>query len=165
LKLIETLFLGFLIACASFIAQVFFEVIAEIFFHTDIVIHYSATDSTKHIIFIMFIAAIIEELIRYSFIKYKTVKHINKPIIDPIIYGVLLGIGFITLEIIFSYFSNTLFITPVISIIIVAMIHILLSIFLLFITKYTHTFIVDIPFVIIAILLHVCGNFFLLQYM
>jgi hypothetical protein len=165
LKFIGTLFLGFLIACASFIAQIFFELIAEIFFHTDIVIHYSITDSTKHIIFIMFIAATIEEFIRYSFIKYKTVKHINRPIIDPIIYGVLLGIGFATLEIIFSYFSNALFATPIISIIMVTMIHILLSIFLLYIAKYKHTFIADVPFVIIAILLHVCGNFLLLQYM
>ncbi|MEA3323098.1 MAG: PrsW family glutamic-type intramembrane protease, partial [Patescibacteria group bacterium] len=101
MKFIETLFLGFLIACAALIAQVFFEVVAEIFFHTEIIIRYSPTDTTQHILMIMVIAATIEEVIRYLFIKKRTSLHIDHSLIDPILYGTLLGVGFVTLEIIF----------------------------------------------------------------
>lgn len=164
MKFIETLFLGFLIACASLIAQVFFEVIAEIFFHTELAIQYSPTDTIQHILLIMIIAATIEESIRYLFIKKRTSLHIDYSLTDSILYGTLLGIGFVTLEIIFSFFSGALFVTPIISILSVALIHILLSIFLLFIATYKRTVTQDIPFIIIAILLHVCGNFLLLYY-
>ncbi len=164
MKFIETLFLGFLIACAALIAQVFFEVIAEIFFHTEIIIRYSPTDTTQHILFIMLIAATIEESIRYLFIKKRTSIHIQNSFRESVIYGILLGTGFVTLEIIFGFFSGIILTAPIISIISVASIHILLSIFLLYVTTHKRTVAQDIPFIIIAILLHVCGNFLLLYY-
>jgi RsiW-degrading membrane proteinase PrsW (M82 family) len=150
-----------LIACTSLIVQVFFELITAIFFGGEITIHYSTSDTLQHTLFIMFVAASIEEIIRYVFIKYKTVPYIDKHLRDSVIHGVLLGFGFASLEILFIYLSKVNIFENLQSISYVVVTHTLLSIFLLYFTSQRKPVKQDIVFVILAIIAHIGINVFL----
>lgn len=161
MKLIGTFFLGIVIALASLVVQVFVGVISEIFFGTYIAIQYSPTDTILHIIILMVIAATIEELLRYIAIKKNTVFYTDTTIRNIMLYGTLLGAGFASFEIILVTFGQSFATISLLSIVPVLMIHITLSIFLLYIATKKQTLLRDMPYVIIAIVFHVLSNFLL----
>jgi len=164
MKFIETFFLGILIACTALIAQVFITVIAELFFRTTFVFQYLSTDTLNYVVLLMLIAASIEELLRYLIIKKRTSLHITNGL-SIFIYGTLLGIGFTSFETLLALFSNTIFISKLFMIIPVLIIHITLSIFLLFFIKSKNKISQDAPYIIASIILHTLGNLTLFYFL
>ncbi len=163
MALLGTFFLGLFIACASLIVQVFTSVIAELFFGISLDFQYSTTDTIIYVISLMLLASIIEESLRYIAIKKNVTKHV-KNINSLFTYGILFGFGFATFEIILISLSYGLTNIPsILDILPIFSIHILLSIFLLFITKKDKSIEHDTPYIITAILLHTFSNFILYQ--
>ncbi len=163
MRFIETLFLGIIIACTALIAQVFVTVIAELFFRTNITFQYLPTDPVWHIGLVMIIAASIEESLRYLIIKKRTSQHINN-ILSIFTHGSLLGSGFASFEMFLTLLNHTVSVSNMYMIISVFIIHIALSIFLLYFIKPKSTFVTEIPFLFTSIILHAFGNLILFYF-
>jgi len=157
MKFIETLFLGMLIACTALIAQVFVTVIAELFFRITFVFQYLPTDTLSHIILLMLAAATIEELLRYLIIKKRTSLHVSN-VSSVFIYGALLGIGFASFEALLALFDNTISISNLFMFAPVLIIHISLSIFLLFFIKSDNKISQDALYIVASIIIHTLSN-------
>jgi len=161
MKLLWTFFLGIIIALTSLVTQVFVGVISDIFFDIPITIQYSLDDTILHVLILMTIAATIEESLRYIVIKKNIILYTKANMHDIIIQGVLFGTGFFGFEIMLLVFNQPLSSISLISILPVLIIHITLSIFLLYTAKRKQTLSYDMPYIFIAIIFHICSNFFL----
>ena len=164
MKFIETLFLGILIACTSLIAQVFVTVIAELFFRTVFTFQYLPTDSIHHICVLMIVAASTEEILRYLIIKKRVSQHTSS-ILQTLIHGFLLGSGFASFELFLASLNHTVSTSTISMFIPVFIIHIILSIFLLFFIKSTSKTIPDSLFLITSIILHTASNLSLFYFL
>ena len=161
MKFIGTLFLGIIIAFASLVVQVFITIISDIFFGIPITIQYSPDNTILYTLILITIAETIEEILRYIVIKKSIVSYTHPNMRDALIYGSLLGIGFAGFEIILLIFNQSLASISLLSILPVLIIHITLSIFLLYIATKKQSPTRDIPYILIAIIFHVLSNLLL----
>ena len=157
MKFIEAFFLGLLIACTSLISQVFFTVIAELFFRFNLNFEYTLDDSIMYITLTILIAATIEELLRYIVIKKRMCTD-SHPIATTLIQGIFLGFGFTLFEIILVSLSTSIVNIPITMILPVLTMHITLSIFLLFTIKPNQSKSKDTLYILLAIVFHTIGN-------
>lgn len=157
---IESLILGFLIACVSLLFQVFISVIIEILFDTSTTLHYDPSSSTQMLFASMFVIAVIEELVRTFciYIKYdpKKTSLTHKQIFG---YGILLGFGFFLCEIALALINPQIK-GPMSMILLSPMfLHIFLSMWILYVSHAYHMrkIIIFLMF-FTAVIIHACAN-------
>ena len=162
MSLFITLFLGVIIACISLITQVFVSLVSELFLRIDLTFQYSELESTKYIVTTMFIASVIEESLRYITIREKVSFYTNNIFLKSVIYGIVFGTGFGLFEIGLVFLNTyTISFSTVVNFIPVFIIHICLSILLLFTTK--RNLYRDIFFILLSIFIHVLCNLAIFQ--
>ena len=155
----KSLILGAFIACVALFAQVFIDVICEIFLHIPYLPQYNS-DAPIHIILpSMLTAASIEELFRFSVIKWRVIHYTSRNLSSIITHGTLLGLGFGFVELLLLYARdfNTFVLSPFI--LYPFCIHVFLSIFFLFIlNRYAKNIPLMTISVVFTILIHTLGN-------
>ncbi len=164
MKFIETFFWGAFIACTALIAQVFVTVISEIFFKTTLTFQYLLTDTIIHVSLLMLIAATIEELLRYLIIKKRISIYVSG-LLTSLIYGIALGIGFASFETFLALAGHTISLNILFMMVPIFVIHIILSIFLLFFIKSKVKPILELHYLIISIVLHTIGNLIIFHFL
>ncbi len=164
MKFIGTFFLGLLIAFGALITQVFFSVIAELFFRLDINFQYTASDTFAHTLILMLLASLIEEVLRYFALKKRICGYIQNKFKNVLIYGFLFGFGFTVFEIILASLSQLpLQSTTLIMFALVLMTHVFISSFFLLFIKKESKIISELHILIIAIIFHVMVNLILFK--
>ncbi|XLQ19971.1 MAG: PrsW family glutamic-type intramembrane protease [Candidatus Moraniibacteriota bacterium] len=162
MNFILTFILGIFVAISSLITQVFVSLIAELFFHIkNLTFQYDMNDTIKNIIILIVLAAMIEECLRYIVIKYQISKYTRETTLLCIIYGILFGFGFATLEALMLFLGNSLSLNNIILFIPVIFIHTIASVFLMLTITKNSKIQFDIIFILLAILFHASANLIL----
>lgn len=159
LHYVESFILGFLIACAALILQVFLSVLVEISGH-ELSLPYAALHYFFGVALFFLIIATIEEILRFFIIKKRVLTYTKDSLRSILAHGSLIGCGFWLFEIILGFIKDPTIFSHPFSVISVLLIHVLTSVLLLFLLKKDHV-LYSILALIAVITIHTIGNLIL----